>query len=106
MAAMELAIERARAHGVAVVTLRRSSHRGRLADYVERAAARGVIAEGWISGGTPLPLGRAKGTGLAHVVEVFAGMLGGAAPLWDEFAARAREHGVPVPNPIRGAFVE
>jgi hypothetical protein len=28
------------------------------------------------------------------------------SPLWDEFAARVREHGVPVPNPIREAFVE
>jgi hypothetical protein len=28
------------------------------------------------------------------------------SPLWDEFAARAGEHRVPVPNPIREAFVE
>ncbi len=42
--AVDLAVERARRHGVAVVTLRRSGHTGRLADYVERAAAAGAIA--------------------------------------------------------------
>jgi LDH2 family malate/lactate/ureidoglycolate dehydrogenase len=246
-AAMELAIQRARAHGVAVVTLRRSGHLGRLADYVEQAAAAGVIAilaandsganevvaphgaveprlatnpiavgiprrsaphlvldmstsvashgtihrlelegaqvpESWTSGGMLLPLGGAKGTGLALVVEVLAGMLSGAgfsdgepedddyqgawmaaidperflppgtlttdverlvahvrsarprdtgvevlvpgehgercrqralldgvrlpSPLWDELAARARQHGVPVPDPARGAVAE
>jgi hydroxycarboxylate dehydrogenase B len=44
MAAVELAVDRARAHGVAVVTMRRSGDLGRLADYVERAAAQGMIA--------------------------------------------------------------
>jgi uncharacterized oxidoreductase len=247
MAAMELAIERANGYGVAVVTLRRSGHLGRLADYVARAADRGVIAifaandsganevvaphgavdarlatnpiavgiprraaphlvldmstsiashgtiellglEGarvpqeWTSGGTLLPLGGAKGTGLALVVEVLAGMLSGAGfsngerhdddyqgawiaaldpgrffppgklateverlvghvrsarprdtgvevlvpgehgercreralaegvrlplRLWDELAARARDHGVRLPIPIREAVVE
>lgn len=43
-AAIDLAIERARLHGVAVITMRRSSHLGRLADYAERAADAGVIA--------------------------------------------------------------
>jgi LDH2 family malate/lactate/ureidoglycolate dehydrogenase len=42
--ATEVAVERAREHGVAAVALRRSAHVGRLADYVELAAGRGVVA--------------------------------------------------------------
>jgi hydroxycarboxylate dehydrogenase B len=141
--AVELAVERARAHGVAVVTLRRSGHLGRLADYAERAADRGTVAilaandaganevvaphgsleprlatnpiavgiprkepphlvldmstsvvshgtvarlelEGrpvpdeWAVDGVLLPVGGAKGTGLALVVDVLAGILSGA----------------------------
>jgi LDH2 family malate/lactate/ureidoglycolate dehydrogenase len=38
----DLAIERARAHGIAAVALYRSSHAGRFADYCERAAAQGI----------------------------------------------------------------
>ena len=37
-----LAIERARAHGLAAVALRGANHVGRLADYAEMAAARGA----------------------------------------------------------------
>jgi uncharacterized oxidoreductase len=143
MAATELAVVRARAHGVAVVTLRRSGHLGRLADYAERAADSGAIAvlaandsganqvvaphgsseprlatnpiavgiprsrpphlildmassvvshgtveqsrlagdpipATWAAGDTLLPLGGAKGTGLALAVDVLAGVLSGA----------------------------
>ena len=39
--AMELAIKKAKEHGVGVVTLRRASHSGRLADYMEMAADEG-----------------------------------------------------------------
>ncbi len=42
--AADEAIARGRAHGVACVTLRRSAHAGRLADYAERVAAAGLIA--------------------------------------------------------------
>lgn len=141
--AARLAVERARLHGVAVVTMRRSGHLGRLADYVELVAAEGLIAilaandsgasqvvaphgsdearlatnpiaigipraspphfvldmstsvvshgtlerlalEGapipdeWTTGDVLLPLGGAKGTGLALVVDVLAGILSGA----------------------------
>jgi LDH2 family malate/lactate/ureidoglycolate dehydrogenase len=38
----DLAIERARAHGIAAVALRRSNHAGRFADFCERGAAAGV----------------------------------------------------------------
>jgi hydroxycarboxylate dehydrogenase B len=43
----ELAVERARAHGLAAVALRRTSHVGRLADYAEMIAAAGLIAMLW-----------------------------------------------------------
>jgi hydroxycarboxylate dehydrogenase B len=50
--AMELAITKAEEHGVGVVTLRRASHSGRLADYMEMAADEGMIAMGAISVGS------------------------------------------------------
>lgn len=153
LVAAELAVERAREHGVAVVTMRLSGHLGRLAGYVERMAANGVVAvlvvndsganqlvapygsgegrlatnpiaigiprptpphlvldmatsvashgtvelhrltgaavpEGLTAGDVLLPLGGAKGTGLAIVVDVLAGVLSGAgssdaAPVYD-----------------------
>ncbi len=141
--AARLVVERARLYGVAVVTMRRCGHLGRLADYVELAAAEGMIAilaandsganqvvaphgsvearlatnpiaigipragpphfvldmstsivshgtverlalecapipVGWTTGDALLPLGGAKGTGLALVVDVLAGILSGA----------------------------
>jgi uncharacterized oxidoreductase len=50
--AMELAIKKAQAHGAGVVTLRRASHTGRLADYMEMAADAGMIAMGAVSVGS------------------------------------------------------
>ena len=50
--AMELAIRKAKEHGVGVVTLRRASHSGRLADYMEMAADEGMIAMGAVSVGS------------------------------------------------------
>ena len=44
MTAVDLAVVRAREHGVAVVTVRRCGHLGRLADYVSHAADQGAIA--------------------------------------------------------------
>jgi uncharacterized oxidoreductase len=41
--AMDLAVERARRHGVAAVAIRRANHVGRLADYAEQAAEAGVV---------------------------------------------------------------
>jgi uncharacterized oxidoreductase len=38
---VDIAIERARAHGIAAVAIRRADHAGRLADHCERAAAAG-----------------------------------------------------------------
>jgi uncharacterized oxidoreductase len=43
MFALEWAMERARQHGVAMVAVRHSTHIGRLGEYVERAAAEGLI---------------------------------------------------------------
>ncbi|HEY7560280.1 MAG TPA: Ldh family oxidoreductase [Candidatus Binatia bacterium] len=51
-AGMTLAIEKAKKHGVGIVTLRRASHTGRLADYMEMAADEGLIAMGAVSVGS------------------------------------------------------
>ena len=50
--AMNLAIKKAKEHGVGVVTLRHASHSGRLADYMEMAADEGMIAMGAVSVGS------------------------------------------------------
>jgi uncharacterized oxidoreductase len=50
--AMDLAIKKAREHGVGIVCLRRASHSGRLADYMEMAADAGMIAMGAVSVGS------------------------------------------------------
>lgn len=44
-----LAIDKARAQGLAAVTLRRTNHVGRLADYAELAAAAGLIGMLWVN---------------------------------------------------------
>lgn len=51
-AGMTLAIKKAQEHGVGIVTLRRASHTGRLADYMEMAADEGLIAMGAVSVGS------------------------------------------------------
>jgi uncharacterized oxidoreductase len=51
--AMTLAIQKAQEHGVAVVCAFRSGHMGRLSDYVELAAERGMIGIAAVSVGTP-----------------------------------------------------
>lgn len=48
--AMELAIEKARTHNVAVVGLVQSNHIGRLGEYVELAAASGMVGMVWAGG--------------------------------------------------------
>jgi uncharacterized oxidoreductase len=50
--AMDLAIRKAQDHGVGVVTLRRASHSGRLADYMEMATDAGMIGMGAVSVGS------------------------------------------------------
>lgn len=52
---MELAIEKARANGLAAVALANTNHVGRLADYVELAAREGMIGLMWVN--APLSLG-------------------------------------------------
>jgi uncharacterized oxidoreductase len=51
--AMEIAIKKAKEHGVGIVTLRRAGHTGRLADYMEMAAEQGLIGMGAVSVGSP-----------------------------------------------------
>ena len=57
--AMRLAIAKAAEHGVGIVCVRRSGHVGRLADYVELAADRGMIGIAAVSvgGGSVAPHG-------------------------------------------------
>ena len=50
--AMEMAVKKATEHGVGIVCLRRAGHTGRLADYMEMAAAQGLIAMGAVSVGS------------------------------------------------------
>lgn len=57
--AMELALQKANEHGVGIVCVRHSGHVGRLADYVEAAAERGMIGIATVSvgGGNISPYG-------------------------------------------------
>jgi len=59
MRAIDLAIAKAREHGVGIVTVRHSGHVGRLGDYVERAAESGMIGYAVVSlgGGNVAPYG-------------------------------------------------
>jgi LDH2 family malate/lactate/ureidoglycolate dehydrogenase len=50
--AMSLAIKKAKEHGAGIVCLRRAGHTGRLADYMEMAAAQGMIGMGAVSTGS------------------------------------------------------
>ena len=50
--AMSLAINKAKEHGVGIVTLRRAGHTGRLADYMEMATEQGMIGIGAASVGS------------------------------------------------------
>jgi LDH2 family malate/lactate/ureidoglycolate dehydrogenase len=56
---MERAIEKAKQHGVGIVSIRHAGHVGRLADYVELAADRGMIgfAATSVGGGNIAPYG-------------------------------------------------
>jgi uncharacterized oxidoreductase len=60
--AMDLAVTKAREHGVGIVAVRHSGHVGRLADYVGRAAASGMIGFATVSvgGGNVAPHGSAQ----------------------------------------------
>jgi len=57
--AMELALQKANEHGVGIVCVRHAGHVGRLADYVEMAAERGMIGIATVSvgGGNISPYG-------------------------------------------------
>jgi len=61
---IELAIDKARAGGLSAVTLQRTNHVGRLADYVELAALQGTIGLMWVN--APLSAGVAPWGGAAR----------------------------------------
>ena len=50
MFAVELAIEKARKHGVAVVSIVQANHIGRLGEYAEMAASKGMVCLMWAGG--------------------------------------------------------
>ena len=59
----ELAVERGRAHGLAAIALRRTSHVGRLADYAETIAQAGLIAMLWANAKSGLNVAPWGGSG-------------------------------------------
>lgn len=59
-----IAIEKAKAQGLSAVTLRRTNHVGRLADYAETAAAAGLIGMLWVN--APMALNVAPFGGAAR----------------------------------------
>ncbi|HEY3065579.1 MAG TPA: Ldh family oxidoreductase [Methylomirabilota bacterium] len=61
---MTIAIEKAKAQGLSAVTLRRTNHVGRLADYAEMAAGAGLVGMLWVN--APLALNVAPWGGAAR----------------------------------------
>jgi len=61
---IELAIAKARGQGLAAVTLKRTNHVGRLADYAEMAASEGLIGMLWVN--APMALNVAPWGGAAR----------------------------------------
>ncbi|MBI1736051.1 MAG: Ldh family oxidoreductase [Candidatus Rokubacteria bacterium] len=61
---MAIAIDKAKAQGLSAVTLRRTNHVGRLADYTEMAAAQGLIGMAWVN--APMALNVAPWGGAAR----------------------------------------
>ena len=59
----DLAVERGRAHGLAAVALRRTSHVGRLADYAEAIAETGLIGMLWANAKSGLNVAPWGGSG-------------------------------------------
>jgi hydroxycarboxylate dehydrogenase B len=59
-----LAIDKAKTQGLSAVTLRRTNHVGRLADYAEMAAARGLLGMLWVN--APMSLNVAPWGGAAR----------------------------------------
>jgi uncharacterized oxidoreductase len=59
----DLAVERARAHGLAAVGLRRTSHVGRLADYAETIAHAGLVGMLWANAKSGLNVAPWGGSG-------------------------------------------
>jgi uncharacterized oxidoreductase len=91
--AVELAISKAEEHGVGAVGLIRSGHIGRLADYVEIAADRGMIGIAMVSvGGSVAPYGgREPVTGTNPVAYAIPGPAGQHILL--DFATAAMSQG-------------
>jgi hydroxycarboxylate dehydrogenase B len=68
--AMELAISKAREHGIGAVGARNAAHFGRLADYVEQAADAGMVSMAFVSvgGASIASLGSMEATGNSNPI--------------------------------------
>ena len=78
----DLAVERGRAHGLAAVALRRTSHVGRLADYAEAIAETGLIGMLWANAKGGLNVAPWGGSGKRlgtnpHAIAILGGVLSG-----------------------------
>jgi hydroxycarboxylate dehydrogenase B len=94
--AMEVAIARAREHGIALVTLRNASHVGRLADWVLMAAEAGqaaiVFCNGALHRPIVAPFGGAEARGSTNPIAIALPVEGGE-PLMLDFATSAIAEG-------------
>lgn len=107
-----VAIDKARAQGIAAVTLRRTNHLGRLADYAEIAAQQGLVTLMWANASTAPHVapwggsGRRLGTN-PHAIAIpgpdgtVAMSLDLATSVWAEGKLRVRyNRGEPAPDGI------
>ena len=81
--AMEIAIEKASAQGVAVVSLVRSMHIGRLGEYAEMAASAGMVSQICVSGEaveTPVAVPFGGREPVLHTNPIAIGVPGGEEP--------------------------
>ncbi len=108
--AMQIAIEKAKANGIGVVSVRHSNHVGRVGEYTEMAAHVGLIGFALVNGGGRGPLVTPYG-GIAHRLNTnpiaFSVPVPGERPLLMDFATStvaanklrvARNQGVKIPH--------
>ena len=90
--AIDQAIERARAHGIAAVGMVRCNHLGRIGSYMERAANAGFVGLAWVGGlgGTQLAVPFGGAGGAYGTNPIAAGFPAGeSGPLLVDFATTA-----------------
>jgi LDH2 family malate/lactate/ureidoglycolate dehydrogenase len=103
---MKLAIEKAKEHGVGIVTLARAGHVGRLADYMEMAAEEGMIGLAAVcvgAGSVTLYGGRERVTGTNPMA--FGIPVRGGAHIILDFATAAMSMGELQKRDARGELI-